>query len=53
MHFEVWYLKNLDDEFEDPEVVFIEAPSWLMALQIAEAGIPKHKKYLASLARLE
>lgn len=52
MTFDVWYLKDLDDEFEDPEQEYIEAPTWLMALQRAEAKASKLNKHLAQMSRL-
>lgn len=53
MQFEAWWVNDLDDEFEDPETQFIEAPSWLMALQFAEAQAAKIGKHLSQLSRLE
>lgn len=53
MQFEVCFLNDLDDESEDFDAQFIEAPSWLMALQKAEAMALAKKKYLAQLVRLE
>ncbi len=53
MQFEVSYLNDLDDEFEELDAAFIEAPSWLLALQLAEAKAVEKKKHLAQLIRLE
>lgn len=52
MTFDVWYLKDLDDEFEDPDREFIEAPTWLMALQVAEINAANLDKNLAQISRL-
>lgn len=53
MQFEVCYLYDHDFELSDGEHQFIEAPSWLMALQIAEAKAMKKNWHLSELVRLE
>lgn len=53
MQFEVVYLADLDDEFEELDAEFVEAVSWLQAVEIGEASANRKKKFLAQLSRLE
>lgn len=53
MQFQVWFVNDLGDEFEDPDTQFVEAHSWLHALQIAEVKATERKKFLSGIDRLE
>jgi hypothetical protein len=49
MQFQISFLKDLEDDFEDIESFFIEASSWAHALQQAEAKAVKLKKHLSGI----
>lgn len=53
MDFQITFLNDLDDEFEDFEAEFIEAYSWLNAIQIAELKAVEKNKFLSGVDRLK
>lgn len=53
MDFQITFLNDLEDEFEELEAEFIEAYSWLNAIQIAELKALDKKKLLSGVDRLK
>jgi hypothetical protein len=53
MDFQITFLNDLDDEFEDLEAEFIEAHSWLNAVQISELKALQKNKFLSGIERLK
>lgn len=52
MQFQIFFLRDLDDEFEDLEGEVVEATSWQNVLQIGELMAIQKKKNLVTLERL-